>query len=583
MLFRSLREGATELWVGTRGSGLWRYHKGTFTRFTREQGHLPNNLVTHVAILPRPGGSRELWVATNGGGVTVMDPDHPEQPGWNLSTRTPLALPNDAVQALAASADGSMWMSTHQGVVRLTRAPGAAPGSLSMELFTEDDGLPSVTATPHAILIDHRGRIWVGTRGGLGTVDPARLPVDASRPPLVLRRITVNGQSRPDAERQDLLSLRPGESRVGFAYALLAFHGEQAIRYRTRLVGLEEAPTDWTATGEREFAGLAPGTYRLEVWARDGRGVVTGPRVIGVKMLPSFWQQGPVQAAALALLVLAVAVALQARERLHRAHQEALRAEVAERTADLTTLNEDLNREVEERRAAERAKDEFTALVSHELRTPLTAVKGALGLLQAPAVALPEARRRELLQMAGRNTDRLLHLVNDLLDIKRIESGALDLATQDLEVEALLAEALAANAPYAQPMGVTLALEGDLDGLRVEADPLRVGQVLANLLSNGAKFSRRGSVVKLGAAPEGGGVRIWVHNEGDPIPEAFRDRVFTKFAQAETGTTRDVKGTGLGLAISRALVEAMGGRIGFESGPEGTTFWFTLPPGSSPS
>lgn len=570
-------EGTSVLWIGARSEGLWRLHQGRLAHFTREGGHLPNNGVTHLALTLGPEDHRELWVATNGGGVAVLDPDHPDRGGWMLSSRSNPPLPSDSVQAISPARDGTLWLATNQGIVRALRRPGRGLDSVNLQVFTEDDGLPSVTGNPHATLVDRFGRVWVGTRGGLGMADPRNLPEDRSEPRLILSHLLVNGQLRRGAEDLPELAFRPSESRIGFTYALLAFQGEQSIRYRTQLEGLEEAPTDWESRGEREFSSLPPKSYRFRIWARDGRGVVTGPLVRPFTVLPAFWQRWEVRFGAVFLLGLGLAGALRARERLFEARRRELEEIVSSRTSDLRGVNAALQVEVQERKAAERAKDEFTALVSHELRTPLTAVKGALGILQAPSVALPEDRRSELLRMATRNTERLLHLVNDLLDIKRIESGVLDLSPQVLEVEALLAEALASNASYAQPLGVTLALEGALDGLQVVGDPLRVGQILANLLSNGAKFSRRGAQVRLGAEPQGAQVRIWVHNAGEPIPQAFQSRIFQKFAQAETGTTRDVKGTGLGLAISKALVEAMGGRIGFESGASGTTFWFTLP------
>ncbi len=576
LLDGGLEEGAPVLWIGARSEGLWRLHRGRFTSYTREGGVLPNDSVTHLALTEHRG-ARELWVATNGGGVAVLDPRQPERGGWLLSTHTNPSLPSDAVQAITADRSGSLWLATNQGVVRAVRRPGQALESVALQSFTEDDGLPSANGNPHASRVFGGGGAWVGTRGGLGMVDPRSLPEDRSEPPLILTRVTVNGQLRPGAESLPELTLRPSESRVGFRYALLAFNGSASIRYRTQLVGLDDQPTGWEAGGEREFSSLAAGTYRFQVWARDGRGQVAGPVAMTFQVLPEFWKRREVQLAGVLALAFLLLGALRARERLFEARRRQLEEVVSLRTADLRSLNDALQVEVQERKAAERAKDEFTALVSHELRTPLTAVKGALGILQAPAVSLPEARRGELMEMATRNTDRLLHLVNDLLDIKRIEAGVLDLALQDLELEAVLAEALTVNAPYAQPMGVTYTLEGMLPGLRVVGDPLRLGQVLANLLSNGAKFSRRGAEVRLGAEGLEGEVRVWVHNLGEPIPEAFHGRIFQKFAQAETGTTRDVKGTGLGLAISKALVEAMGGRIGFSSGPEGTTFWFTLP------
>ncbi|MBI3132414.1 MAG: hypothetical protein HYZ13_13940 [Acidobacteria bacterium] len=574
-----LQDGRTVLWVGTRNAGIWRLHKGRVTRFGREQGVLPSNLVTHLLMVTSPAGARELWVATNGGGVCILDPDHPEAGGPVISARTNSVIPSDAVTAMATTADGAIWLATNLGVVRVAPQATRDPEHLPLRVFTEDDGLPSANANPHAILVDRNGRIWVGTRGGLAMLDPARLPEDASRPPLRMRRVSVNGQPVIDGEKASTLSLDPSEQRIAFAYAILAFHGEQGFRYQTQLEGLEDRPTGWVRSGEREFVGLRPGNYRLKVWARDGRGLLPGSLDYAFQVLPSLWQRPLVQAALGLLLVGLLFAGLRTRERLHLSRNARLEVEVAERTSALTGLNDDLQREIQERSAAERVKDEFISVVSHELRTPLTAIRGSLGLLGSENVSLPEDQRRNLMEMARRNTERLLQLVNDLLDMKRIESGGMDLEIQTLNLPTLLAEATAVNGPYAQALGVSIDLEREGIPARVQGDGLRVAQVLANLLSNATKFSGKDGIVHLGASAEGDHVRIWVRNSGEPIPEAFRGKIFQKFAQAAGGSTRDVRGTGLGLAISRALVEAMGGTIGFHSRTDGTIFWFTLPKG----
>lgn len=577
LLDGGVKEGSSVLWIGTRGHGVWRYHKGKVTRFGRDSGVLPSNLVTHLLLVNGPRGRPELWVATNGGGVAILDPENPSTGARVLSTATQGGLPTNAIQALAATNDGSVWLATNLGVVRVAPRHPMAPDEISLRTFTEDDGLPSANGNPHAILVDGGGRIWVGTRGGIGMLDPARLPEDGSRAPIRLRRVTVDGQVVPGAERATGFQLQPSKHRIALTYALLSFHGELSIRYQTQLVGLEEAPTGWVSTREREFVGLRPGAYRLKVWARDDRGPIPTPLEFPFQVLPSFWQRPLVQLGFGILLIGAIVGGLRTRERLHQARSARLEAEVADRTSALTVLNADLQRQIQERQVAERVKDEFISVVSHELRTPLTAIRGSLGLMESPTGVLPEEQRRTLLDMARRNSERLLHLVNDLLDMKRIESGGMELTLKPLNLRQLLTEAVAVNSPYAMGMGISLALEAEGLPDLVLGDPVRVSQVLANLLSNATKFCRKGGTVRLGALAEGGRVRIWIHNPGDPIPEGFRGRIFQKFAQAESGTTRDVKGTGLGLAITKALVEAMQGAIGFETGEGGTTFWFTLP------
>lgn len=232
------------------------------------------------------------------------------------------------------------------------------------------------------------------------------------------------------------------------------------------------------------------------------------------------------------------------------------------------------NADIEERKAVEQLKSEFIATVSHELRTPLTSMLGSLALLREGSAGELSADARKFVDMAYENSERLTALVNDILDMERIEAGRVDMELKDVDLAALLREAMDLNAAYAERHGVRFALEGGAAGLRVRADPERLMQVLTNLLSNAAKHSPRGADVTLWAEAAGGFVRIAVTDRGAGIAPAFLPRLFGKFEQAD----RAHGGTGLGLAISKALVERMRGSIGCDSVPgKGSTFWVDLP------
>lgn len=234
--------------------------------------------------------------------------------------------------------------------------------------------------------------------------------------------------------------------------------------------------------------------------------------------------------------------------------------------------------ELAEQRRLDRLKDEFISIVSHELRTPLTSIRGSLGLVRDGRAGELPAKARELVDIAYRNSERLVRLASDLLDLQKIESGLLAFDVRALDLAPLLAAAVEANQAYASRFDVALVLTGAAGGARVLADADRLMQVLTNLLSNAAKFSPPKAQVILGAEPCGTYVRISVRDRGFGIPSAFRARVFERFAQADTSTTRAREGTGLGLSISKAIVERLCGRIGFESEESvGTTFFIDLP------
>jgi signal transduction histidine kinase len=231
-----------------------------------------------------------------------------------------------------------------------------------------------------------------------------------------------------------------------------------------------------------------------------------------------------------------------------------------------------------ERVGSEQLKDEFISVVSHELRTPLTSIHGSLGLIAGGLGGALTPRARQLLDVALRNSQRLLRLVDDILDLQKIESGTMLFDLRLVEIGPLLEHAIEANQAYASQLGVAYLLKEVPWGARVRADPDRLMQVLTNLLSNAARFSPPEEVVSVSASRAAGRVCVEVGDRGPGIPEEFRPRVFQKFAQARTSSAREQGGTGLGLSISKAIIERLGGRIGFETElGVGTTFRFELP------
>ena len=227
---------------------------------------------------------------------------------------------------------------------------------------------------------------------------------------------------------------------------------------------------------------------------------------------------------------------------------------------------------------AERMKKEFTSTLSHELRTPLTSIIGSLQLINSGVMGDVDKEVAELTLVAERNGQRLLDLINDILDIEKIESGKLTLVPEVMPVEDLVREAMVLNKAFGERFKVRFASRGDMPERKVHADRKRLLQVMTNLLSNAAKFSPEGETVEISTEDTDASVRVAVLDRGSGIPEEFRSRIFGRFTQADSTATRQKGGTGLGLAICKRLIELMDGRIGFDDRPGGgTTFWFELP------
>lgn len=235
-------------------------------------------------------------------------------------------------------------------------------------------------------------------------------------------------------------------------------------------------------------------------------------------------------------------------------------------------------RDITERKRAEKMKSEFVSTVSHELRTPLTSIKGSLGLVRSGvAGGLPD-KMKSMLDIAYNNSERLVLLINDILDIEKIEAGKMDFRRENVDLSTLIHQAVTENVGYAEAHSITFRIIDDLPDARISGDGSRLMQVLNNLLSNAAKFSHEDTVVDISLRHADTGYRIAVTDRGVGIAETYWDQVFEKFSQADSSDTRQKGGTGLGLSISKAIIENHGGKIGFVSvAGQGSTFYFELP------
>ncbi|MEA1988496.1 MAG: PAS domain S-box protein [Pseudomonadota bacterium] len=235
-------------------------------------------------------------------------------------------------------------------------------------------------------------------------------------------------------------------------------------------------------------------------------------------------------------------------------------------------------RDITERKESEKMKEEFISTVSHELRTPLTSIRGSIGLLTGGMAGEFNEQAQKLLNMAHNNTERLLMLINDILDISKLESGKMDFNFATVDVEGLLTQAIESNQGYAEQHNVQFVLDSKIKGAKVHGDENRLMQVMNNLMSNAAKFAPAGDEVLVAAVRHHQQIRISVTDHGPGIPKELESKIFDKFTQADSSDTRQVGGTGLGLNITKAMVEKHNGRIAFVSElGVGTTFYIDLP------
>ena len=227
---------------------------------------------------------------------------------------------------------------------------------------------------------------------------------------------------------------------------------------------------------------------------------------------------------------------------------------------------------------ANRMKSEFVSITSHQLRTPLSAAKWSLNLLMDEKVCPLGSKEMEYLDIIKNSNERMIKLVNDLLDVSRIEQKRLDLKIQKFSLAKIIQDFITEAAPMAQGHGISLDLEVKANLPDAWADPSRIRLVVQNLIDNAVKYSNEKSAVKIKLGQTNGFLKFEARDNGVGIPERQKDQIFQKFFRSENVKKHQTDGTGLGLFIAKAIVEASGGKIGFVSEEgKGSTFWFTVP------
>ncbi len=542
------------MWFGSR-DGLGRFNGREFKIITTADGHAFNE--SNMAVPLREDSDGNIWIGTDAG-VSKFDGS------TFVNYKTERTVFGGLFWSLLQT-DKYTYMASSKGLIRFD------PSAPSIKWYTAKDGLASSTILRSAAVEDDDGCIWVGTDRGVTRFDPRLEREVIQPPPVYLTRLRIFNQ---ETELSADMELPHNRNYLRFDYTGICFTSPEDVLYKYKLDGFND---DWVETKERSvtFGFLPPGAYSFSVMARNNEGIWSEePAAFAFTISPPFWATWWFRSILGFLIAGALLGFRQWDMQNARKREKELEGRVQRRTKALEEANERL-------RELDQLKSNFLSTVSHELRTPLTSIRAFSEILQDNPDEGTETKER-FLRIINEESERLSRLIEDLLDLSRIESGKQKWIMTNLNMKdvAVKAAEAASSLVKGKSLAMTIDFSEAVPDIRGDFDKLE--QVVTNLLSNAVKFTPRGgSISVLGRAANldgREGVEITVSDSGEGIPEDQLEKIFEKFHQVGTGAAKRKGGTGLGLAICREIVRHHGGTIRAESVVgEGSTFYVFLP------
>ncbi|MFN8574457.1 MAG: ATP-binding protein [Gemmatimonadaceae bacterium] len=521
-----------------------------------------------------------VWVGTYGGGLAAL------HDGRFHTITAADGLAENVVTSLLTDDAGNLWMGGNRSIHRVSLAEAAQFLSGTRRRvngvgYGKSDGLDAPETAGFPGVRDDLGRLWLPTIGGEAIVDP-RLAIafDSIVPAIHINEVITTRDSLGWSASPVRLTL--GARRVTVRYAAVVMRNADGVRYQYRLDGEDDDWVDAEHTREALYSSVTPGTHTFRVRAMSAAGVPTPTEATVRFVVPAYFTETPAFYALLATIGIGLLwLAMRLRERLLVRRATELSQAVDERTGQLAKALETVGDQAAQLRTLDETKSRFFANVSHEFRTPLSLIVGPVDDLRSGRFGPLSAAAIRRLDGVQSNAQRLLRLVDQLLDIARLQSGALKLTAKVQDLVPLLRRMADSFSSLAERNGIDFRLSCPVAGLTISCDADQMEKVVANLVGNALKFTPHGGSVELVAAvdpTDDTKAVIEVIDTGPGIPREFHERVFERFFQVDDSSSRSHEGTGIGLALVRELVELHGGTVRVEStAGAGSRFIVRLP------
>mgnify|MGYP000061885062 CR=1 FL=1 len=557
------QDKSATIWLGTK-NGLLRFDKKekSFIAFKNDPNNpnsLSNNLIKSICIDPN-SESDILWIGTAGGGLNKFDVMK------NIFTHFTEkdGLPNNVVYGILPDTNGNFWLSTNKGISKFN------PVTKTFRNYDLQDGLQSNEFNTGAYYLSKSGEMFFGGINGLNYFYPDDIKDNPNKPQIVFtnlkirdRYISVKDENpvlQKSISETDLIILSHDDDVVTFEFSALDFSSPEKNQYAYKLENFNE---DWINTGKMRsatFTNLSPGEYLLRVKASNNDGVWNEAGIaLRLIVKPPWWNTW--WAYFIYGLILLSGLYLMRRYELNR-----IKLKNQLKIEKVTT---------DSLRNLDQLKSHFFANISHEFRTPLTLVLGQIESVMASSLHTKEKAK---LQVANRNARRLLTLINQLLDLSKLEAGSMEINAESHNIVSFLKSLFYSFESLAETQEIVLKFESDFENVPVNFDPDKMEKIFYNIVYNAIKFTPKGGEIKVSIQMDKEFVNIKVKDTGIGISSESLPHIFDRFYQADGSSTREHEGTGIGLALTKELVELHKGKIEVKSKiGEGTEVIITFP------